>query len=73
MNDVGRPAVLADGLVKHYDGRDGTVEAVRGVDLGVRTGEIFGFLGPNGAGIDHGADAHHAVDDHLGSRRGGRD
>jgi ABC-2 type transport system ATP-binding protein len=27
-----------------------TVEAVRGVDLGVRAGEIFGFLGPNGAG-----------------------
>jgi ABC-2 type transport system ATP-binding protein len=44
------PAVLAEGLVKHYSGRDGTVEAVRGVDLEVRTGEIFGFLGPNGAG-----------------------
>ena len=29
---------------------EGTVEAVRGVDLEVRTGEIFGFLGPNGAG-----------------------
>jgi ABC-2 type transport system ATP-binding protein len=26
------------------------VEAVRGVDLEVRTGEVFGFLGPNGAG-----------------------
>jgi ABC-2 type transport system ATP-binding protein len=36
--------------VKHYDGREGTVEAVRGVDLQIRTGEIFGFLGPNGAG-----------------------
>ena len=36
--------------MKHYDGREGTVEAVRGVDLEVRTGEIFGFLGPNGAG-----------------------
>ena len=44
------PAVLAEGLVKHYDGREGTVEAVRGVDLEVRPGEIFGFLGPNGAG-----------------------
>ena len=31
-------------------GPRGTVEAVRGVDLEVRTGEIFGFLGPNGAG-----------------------
>jgi ABC-2 type transport system ATP-binding protein len=43
-------AVRAEGLVKHYDGRSGTVEAVRGVDLEVRPGEIFGFLGPNGAG-----------------------
>jgi ABC-2 type transport system ATP-binding protein len=43
-------AVVAAGLVKHYDGREGAVEAVRGVDLEVRRGEIFGFLGPNGAG-----------------------
>jgi ABC-2 type transport system ATP-binding protein len=28
----------------------GDVEAVRGIDLTVRTGEIFAFLGPNGAG-----------------------
>jgi ABC-2 type transport system ATP-binding protein len=44
------PAVEAEGLVKHYSSREGTVEAVRGVDLAVRAGEIFGFLGPNGAG-----------------------
>jgi ABC-2 type transport system ATP-binding protein len=44
------PAVQADGLVKHYTGRSGTVEAVRGVDLRVEAGEVFGFLGPNGAG-----------------------
>ena len=50
MNETGGPAVLADGLVKHYTGREGTVEAVRGVDLEVPRGEIFGFLGPNGAG-----------------------
>jgi ABC-2 type transport system ATP-binding protein len=50
MNEHGGPAVLAEGLVKHYTGREGTVEAVRGVDLEVRAGEIFGFLGPNGAG-----------------------
>ena len=42
------PAVEARGLVKTYRGRSGTVEAVRGVDLHVETGEIFGFLGPNG-------------------------
>jgi ABC-2 type transport system ATP-binding protein len=50
MNHNGRPAVLAEGLVKHYTGGEGTVEAVNGVDLEVSTGEIFGFLGPNGAG-----------------------
>ena len=39
------PAVLAEGLVKHFTGREGEVEAVRGVDLEVGAGEIFGFLG----------------------------
>jgi ABC-2 type transport system ATP-binding protein len=48
--EQGVPAVRAEGLVKHYDGSDGTVEAVRGVDLEIQPGEIFGFLGPNGAG-----------------------
>jgi ABC-2 type transport system ATP-binding protein len=43
-------AVEAEALVKHYRGRGGVVEAVRGVDLRVRAGEVFGFLGPNGAG-----------------------
>ena len=43
-------AIEAKGLVKHYSGRGGAVEAVRGVDLKVGVGEVFGFLGPNGAG-----------------------
>jgi ABC-2 type transport system ATP-binding protein len=30
--------------------KSSTVDAVRGIDLGVAEGEIFGFLGPNGAG-----------------------
>jgi ABC-2 type transport system ATP-binding protein len=54
MQDVTRqgtgPAVQAEGLIKTYTGRSGTVEAVRGVDLEVKAGEVFGFLGPNGAG-----------------------
>jgi ABC-2 type transport system ATP-binding protein len=50
MQKQGEPAVRAERLVKHYEGKEGTVEAVRGVDLEVEPGEIFGFLGPNGAG-----------------------
>jgi ABC-2 type transport system ATP-binding protein len=42
--------VYATELVKRYEGRGATVEAVRGVELCVEAGEIFGFLGPNGAG-----------------------
>ncbi|CAN5789172.1 ATP-binding cassette domain-containing protein [soil metagenome] len=49
-NGDGAPAIRAVGLVKTYTGKDGDVEAVRGVDLDVRPGEVFGFLGPNGAG-----------------------
>src|SRR5438552_18645916 len=37
-------------LRRTFKGRDGLVEAVRGVDLRVERGAIFGFLGPNGAG-----------------------
>jgi ABC-2 type transport system ATP-binding protein len=43
-------AVEAHKLVKHFSGKDGEVEAVRGVDLAVAEGSVFGFLGPNGAG-----------------------
>ncbi|MBI3861804.1 MAG: ABC transporter ATP-binding protein [Planctomycetia bacterium] len=42
-------AISCRQLVKRYDGKP-PVEAVRGVDLEVRTGECFGLLGPNGAG-----------------------
>src|ERR1022692_500644 len=41
-----QPVISVRDLVKTY----GKVEAVRGIDLEVRSGEIFGFLGPNGAG-----------------------
>src|SRR3954453_3367582 len=39
-------AVSVSGLTKSY----GDFEAVRGIDLSIRSGETFGFLGPNGAG-----------------------
>jgi ABC-2 type transport system ATP-binding protein len=44
MNDS--LAIQTQGLTKSY----GKVQALRGVDLEVRRGEIFGFLGPNGSG-----------------------
>ncbi len=40
-------AIQCHGLRKTYEGK---VEAVRGLDLTVGTGECFGLLGPNGAG-----------------------
>src|SRR6266568_4572709 len=44
-------AIIATrGLARTFKSRKRTVEAVRGVDLTVKEGEIVGFLGPNGAG-----------------------
>src|ERR1043165_7933210 len=39
-------AIDVKGLHKSY----GSLEAVRGVDLTIETGEVFALLGPNGAG-----------------------
>ncbi len=39
-------AVRVDRLTKHY----GNLEAVRGISFEVAKGEIFGFIGPDGAG-----------------------
>jgi ABC-2 type transport system ATP-binding protein len=40
------PAIQVRGLTKRY----GATEAVRGIDLEVQAGEIFGLIGPDGAG-----------------------
>jgi ABC-2 type transport system ATP-binding protein len=46
MSDGNGVAVRCSGLKKRY----GSVVAVDGLDLEVKTGECFGLLGPNGAG-----------------------
>ena len=42
--------IRAVDLRKSFVSKQGTVEAVKGIDVEVRAGESFGFLGPNGAG-----------------------
>ncbi|KOG18319.1 ABC transporter ATP-binding protein [Streptomyces viridochromogenes] len=44
------PIISTAGLARTFQTKLGPVEAVRGIDLTVREGEILGFLGPNGAG-----------------------
>lgn len=44
------PIISTAGLARTFQTKRGPVEAVRGIDLTVRAGEILGFLGPNGAG-----------------------
>ena len=40
------PVISTRGLVKRY----GRLRAVDGVDLDVRAGDVYGFLGANGSG-----------------------
>ncbi len=44
--DGGQFAISVRGLRKHY----GRIEAIRGIDLEIKDGEIFGLIGPDGAG-----------------------
>ena len=48
---VGRPVLEIDGLKKSY----GKVPVLHGLDLCIREGEVYGFLGRNGAGDYEGA------------------
>jgi ABC-2 type transport system ATP-binding protein len=44
------PVIEIDGLVKTYRTRRGRRRALDGYDMRVETGQIHGFLGPNGSG-----------------------
>jgi ABC-2 type transport system ATP-binding protein len=50
LPDLAGPMIRTTDLRKTFKTRRSSVEAVRGVDLEVGRGVIFGFLGPNGAG-----------------------
>ncbi len=47
MQDI---AVRCRGVTKSYGAGDGSVKALRGVDLDVRTGELLMLVGPSGCG-----------------------
>lgn len=47
---MGTPAISIQQLSKTFRTLRGPVEALRGLDLEVRRGEIFGYIGVNGAG-----------------------
>ncbi len=53
--DVDR-SITAEGLTRDF----ADLRAVDGVDLAIESGQIFGFLGPNGSGkTTMVTDAHH--------------
>ena len=44
------PPIIIRGLEKSFHVRGRRIMALRGIDMTVRTGEVFGLLGPNGSG-----------------------
>src|SRR4051812_24964655 len=50
LNPRAMPAVTVDNLVKHYKNKKETIEAVKGISFEVSHAELFGIIGPDGAG-----------------------
>ncbi len=50
VGGVATSEIRLEGLTKSYRTGQGTVHAVRGVDLSIPTGQTIALLGPNGAG-----------------------
>lgn len=48
--ELSRAHVRFIGVGKTYDGRQGPVDALSGIDLAIQRGEIFGIIGRSGAG-----------------------
>ncbi|MGN6298580.1 MAG: ABC transporter ATP-binding protein [Ginsengibacter sp.] len=44
------PAVIVENIVKTYGAKKSVIEALTGVSFSVNKGEIFGIIGPDGAG-----------------------
>ncbi|WP_276484549.1 ABC transporter ATP-binding protein [Paraflavitalea pollutisoli] len=44
------PAVIAENIVKRYGKKKDTVEALKGISFEAAEGELFGIIGPDGAG-----------------------
>ena len=49
-SDQGKPIVIAKGVTKTYDTGKVKVEALRGIDLAVKEGEMIAVMGPSGCG-----------------------
>ena len=48
--ELNRAHVRFIGVGKTYDGRQGPVDALKGIDRAIAHGEIFGIIGRSGAG-----------------------
>ena len=54
-------AVTVNNIIKRYTNGKDTVEAVKSVSFEVAKGELFGIIGPDGAGKTSLFHAYHAI------------